>query len=93
MAEKDEIIRELREEGEKLSKQQLQHSNIIKKLRAKEKETDNTIKNQKYVMLEVLRVVNITMWHHVAEVKMNIADISEILLKSLLDFMVSHPRR
>jgi hypothetical protein len=49
VAEKDEIIRELREEGEKLSKQQLQHSNIIKKLRAKEKESDNTIKNQKYV--------------------------------------------
>ncbi|PSN32413.1 hypothetical protein C0J52_17542 [Blattella germanica] len=47
VTEKDEIIRELREEGEKLSKQQLQHSNIIKKLRAKEKETDNTIKNQK----------------------------------------------
>lgn len=47
-AEKDEIIRELREEGEKLSKQQLQHSNIIKKLRLKEKETDATIKSQKY---------------------------------------------
>ncbi|KAJ9575477.1 hypothetical protein L9F63_007682, partial [Diploptera punctata] len=47
VAEKDEIIKELREEGEKLSKQQLQHSNIIKKLRAKEKETDSTIKNQK----------------------------------------------
>ncbi|XP_015595309.1 TATA element modulatory factor isoform X2 [Cephus cinctus] len=46
-AEKDEIIRELREEGEKLSKQQLQHSNIIKKLRIKEKENDVTIKNQK----------------------------------------------
>jgi len=47
-AEKDEIIKELREEGEKLSKQQLQHSNIIKKLRVKEKETDATIKSQKY---------------------------------------------
>jgi len=47
-AEKDEIIKELREEGEKLSKQQLQHSNIIKKLRVKEKETDTTIKSQKY---------------------------------------------
>lgn len=46
-AEKDEIIKELREEGEKLSKQQLQHSNIIKKLRAKEKENDATIKSQK----------------------------------------------
>lgn len=47
-AEKDEIIKELREEGEKLSKQQLQHSNIIKKLRLKEKEADATIKSQKY---------------------------------------------
>ncbi|KAG7209879.1 hypothetical protein KM043_011481 [Ampulex compressa] len=46
-AEKDEIIKELREEGEKLSKQQLQHSNIIKKLRAKEKENDGIIKSQK----------------------------------------------
>lgn len=43
--EKDEIIKELREEGEKLSKQQLQHSNIIKKLRAKEKENEVTIKH------------------------------------------------
>lgn len=48
-AEKDEIIKELREEGEKLSKQQLQHSNIIKKLRVKEKENDALIKSQKYV--------------------------------------------
>ncbi|XP_031773137.1 TATA element modulatory factor isoform X4 [Apis florea] len=46
-AEKDEIIKELREEGEKLSKQQLQHSNIIKKLRVKEKENDTLIKSQK----------------------------------------------
>ncbi|XP_023316610.1 TATA element modulatory factor isoform X2 [Trichogramma pretiosum] len=45
-AEKDEMIRELREEGEKLSKQQLTHSNIIKKLRAKEKESDALIKSQ-----------------------------------------------
>lgn len=43
--EKDETIKELREEGEKLSKQQLQHSNIIKKLRAKEKENEVTIKH------------------------------------------------
>lgn len=48
-AEKDEIIKELREEGEKLSKQQLLHSNIIKKLRVKEKENDALIKHQKYV--------------------------------------------
>lgn len=48
-AEKDEIIRELREEGETLSKQQLQHNNIIKKLRLKEKENTATIKSQKLV--------------------------------------------
>ncbi|XP_076627885.1 TATA element modulatory factor isoform X2 [Colletes latitarsis] len=51
-AEKDEIIKELREEGEKLSKQQLQHSNIIKKLRVKEKENDALIKSQKEQMEE-----------------------------------------
>lgn len=45
--EKDETIKELREEGEKLSKQQLQHSNIIKKLRAKEKENESTMKHMK----------------------------------------------
>ncbi|XP_030633047.1 TATA element modulatory factor isoform X1 [Chanos chanos] len=44
--EKEEQIRGLLEEGEKLSKQQLQHSNIIKKLRAKEKESDNMISKQ-----------------------------------------------
>lgn len=43
--EKDDTIAQLREEGEKLSKQQLQHSNIIKKLRAKEKENESTIKH------------------------------------------------
>lgn len=47
ISEKDEVIKELREEGEKLSKQQLQHSNIIKKLRAKEKEHETTIKHLK----------------------------------------------
>ncbi|KAF7989795.1 hypothetical protein HCN44_008469 [Aphidius gifuensis] len=44
--EKDELIKQLRIEGEKLSKQQLQHSNIIKKLRNKEKDNDLIIKNQ-----------------------------------------------
>ncbi|KAF4093582.1 hypothetical protein AMELA_G00003590 [Ameiurus melas] len=44
--EKEEQIRGLLEEGEKLSKQQLQHSNIIKKLRAKEKESDTLISKQ-----------------------------------------------
>lgn len=45
--DKDDMIKQLREEGEKLSKQQLQHSNIIKKLRAKEKENETAIKNLK----------------------------------------------
>ncbi|XP_034068280.1 TATA element modulatory factor-like [Gymnodraco acuticeps] len=44
--EKEEQIRGLLEEGEKLSKQQLQHSNIIKKLRVKEKESDTRITKQ-----------------------------------------------
>uniref|UniRef100_A0A8C4HX45 TATA element modulatory factor 1 n=1 Tax=Dicentrarchus labrax TaxID=13489 RepID=A0A8C4HX45_DICLA len=48
--EKEEQIRGLLEEGEKLSKQQLQHSNIIKKLRVKEKESDTKIiKQQKKI--------------------------------------------
>ncbi|XP_034250983.1 TATA element modulatory factor isoform X3 [Thrips palmi] len=45
VGERDETIKELREEGEKLSRQQLQQSNLIKKLRAKEKENDSTIKS------------------------------------------------
>ncbi|KAG7158235.1 TATA element modulatory factor-like [Homarus americanus] len=45
--ERDTVIRELRDEGEKLSKQQLSYSNIIKKLRSKEKENETTIKSQK----------------------------------------------
>lgn len=52
-AEKDEIIKQLRDEGEKLSKQQLQHSNIIKKLRTKEKESETTIKSQKEQLEEL----------------------------------------
>ncbi|XP_016098069.1 TATA element modulatory factor-like isoform X1 [Sinocyclocheilus grahami] len=44
--EKEEQIRELLEEGEKLSKLQLQHSNIIKKLRVKERESDSQITKQ-----------------------------------------------
>lgn len=47
IADKDEVIDELRVEGEKLSKQQLHHSNIIKKLRAKEKEQEGSIKRLK----------------------------------------------
>ncbi|XP_039626700.1 TATA element modulatory factor isoform X1 [Polypterus senegalus] len=44
--EKEEQIRGLLEEGEKLSKQQLHNSNIIKKLRAKEKENETLISKQ-----------------------------------------------
>ncbi|XP_072277313.1 TATA element modulatory factor [Pyxicephalus adspersus] len=46
MREKDEQIKGLMEEGEKLSKQQLHNSNIIKKLRSKEKEHEHTITKQ-----------------------------------------------
>lgn len=45
--EKDQIIEELKVEGEKLAKQVLQHSNILKKLRSKEKESDQTLKKNK----------------------------------------------
>uniref|UniRef100_A0A8C8SJT2 TATA element modulatory factor 1 n=1 Tax=Pelusios castaneus TaxID=367368 RepID=A0A8C8SJT2_9SAUR len=41
LREKDEQIKGLMQEGEKLSKQQLHNSNIIKKLRVKEKENEN----------------------------------------------------
>lgn len=44
--EKDTMIDELRQEGEKLSKQILTHSTITKKLRAKEKETDAMLRKQ-----------------------------------------------
>ncbi|CAF0804971.1 unnamed protein product [Adineta ricciae] len=43
LREKEEQIQQLLEEGEKLSKNQLKDSNIIKKLRAKEKESDSHI--------------------------------------------------
>jgi len=43
LRDKEEQIQQLLEEGEKLSKTQLQHTNIIKKLRAKEKENDGLI--------------------------------------------------
>ncbi|KAM5148365.1 TATA element modulatory factor [Mantella aurantiaca] len=46
MREKDEQIEGLMEEGEKLSKQQLHNSNIIKKLRSKEKEHEQTVTKQ-----------------------------------------------
>jgi hypothetical protein len=47
LTEKDDEIRELREEGEKLSKQQLQLSTLVKKLRAKEKEQETAAKTNK----------------------------------------------
>ncbi|CAG4946292.1 unnamed protein product [Parnassius apollo] len=43
--ERDEMIAQLQEEGEKLARQELQHSNIIKKLRAKEKDNEQVIKS------------------------------------------------
>lgn len=47
LREKDEQINSLLQEGEKLSKQQLQGNNIIKKLRSKEKENDELLKSQR----------------------------------------------
>lgn len=49
--EKDQLISELRSEGEKLSKQQLLLNNTIKKLRAAEKENTKTITSLKSVLL------------------------------------------
>lgn len=46
ISEKDFVIEALKNEGEKLSKQILQHSNIIKKLRAKLKGNEETLKKQ-----------------------------------------------
>uniref|UniRef100_A0A182NVD4 TMF_TATA_bd domain-containing protein n=1 Tax=Anopheles dirus TaxID=7168 RepID=A0A182NVD4_9DIPT len=46
LVERDFMINELQKEGESLSKQVLQHSNIIKKLRTKEKECDTLIRKQ-----------------------------------------------
>ncbi|XP_050079736.1 TATA element modulatory factor [Anopheles maculipalpis] len=46
LIDRDFMINELQKEGESLSKQVLQHSNIIKKLRVKEKENDVLIRRQ-----------------------------------------------
>ncbi|RZF36273.1 hypothetical protein LSTR_LSTR012236 [Laodelphax striatellus] len=46
-SEKDQVIAELREEGEKLSKQQLSLNNMIKKLRATEKDNQKSISSLK----------------------------------------------
>lgn len=51
--EKDFLIAELQSEGEKLSKQVLQHSNIIKKLRVKEKESDAQLKSNREQLEEL----------------------------------------
>ncbi|KAJ8897967.1 hypothetical protein PR048_003326 [Dryococelus australis] len=46
-AEKDDLIKQLTMEGEKLSKRELNYCNRIKELKAKETELENTVKNQK----------------------------------------------
>ena len=53
LREKEEQIQQLLEEGEKLSKTQLQHTNIIKKLRNKEKEHESQITSLKYVIFNI----------------------------------------
>ena len=56
-SDKDQQIEELRAEGLKLSKQELNQSNIIKKLRAKEKETEegmNALRNEQKKTLKEL---------------------------------------
>lgn len=53
MSDKDSIIETLKVEGEKLSKQILQHSNNIKKLRAKVKENDEMIKRNENEIAEL----------------------------------------
>lgn len=52
LKEKDQLISELMDEGEKLSKQQLQHTSLIKKLRSKDKERENVLKTQKETLEE-----------------------------------------
>lgn len=47
LADKDVMVEELRIEGEKLSKQILTQSNIIKKIRTKEKDQESNLKRQK----------------------------------------------
>lgn len=47
LIERDEQITQLLSEGEKLSKQQLQLNNVIKKLRSKEKELTSSLEAQR----------------------------------------------
>jgi hypothetical protein len=51
LREKEEQIQQLLEEGEKLSKTQLQHTNIIKKLRQKDTGNESQITALKYVLV------------------------------------------
>jgi TATA element modulatory factor len=53
LTEKEFVIDALKTEGEKLSKQILQHSNIIKKLRAKLKENDESLKKNETLVTEL----------------------------------------
>uniref|UniRef100_A0A182QNC1 TATA element modulatory factor 1 TATA binding domain-containing protein n=1 Tax=Anopheles farauti TaxID=69004 RepID=A0A182QNC1_9DIPT len=55
IAERDFMINELQKEGENLSKQVLQHSNLIKKLRTKEKECDTLIRKQCDEIIELMQ--------------------------------------
>ncbi|PIK49096.1 putative TATA element modulatory factor isoform X2, partial [Apostichopus japonicus] len=57
LAEKDLQITALTKEGEKLAKEQLQNSTIIKKLRIKEKENDSLIKSQKEQLEDALKKI------------------------------------
>jgi hypothetical protein len=56
LAEKDEIIVDLREEGENLSRQAGKHSEIIKKLRTKEKSLEKELNSTKNSLEEKTKV-------------------------------------
>lgn len=49
LQDKDQQIQELITEGEKLSKKELKHNNIVKKLREKEKENEKTMETQRFL--------------------------------------------
>ena len=57
MAEKDEVITDLREEGESLSRQAGKHSEIIKKLRTKEKILEKDLGSTKTSLEERTKVL------------------------------------
>ncbi len=56
VAEKDEVIADLRSEGESLSKQAGKHSDIIKKLRTKEKAVEKELTSTKANLEEKTKV-------------------------------------